>query len=131
MFGIEGLDTVTFVIIALSGTFIIAVLVWFILHRFAYSATLKQLTKNPKDTAIIAKTIRAGRDYYFDQHMYAQLPPNSHLQKMTQISRMRQGNPNHFDVQIRNEMVARTGHNYDSSFPQLTPDDAHKSLPMA
>ena len=131
MFGIEGLDTVTFVIISLSGGFIIAIGMWFVLHRGAYKRALKQLARSPKDANNIHKSIRTGRDFYFDQHMYAQLPPNSHLQKMSQLSRMRQGSPYHFDVQIRNEMSFRTSHNYDSYFPHLTPDDVHKDLPHA
>lgn len=131
MYGIEGLDTATLVIITLSGVFVIAIAVWFGLHRGAYTRSLKQLAKRPADAAIIQKTIRRGRDFYFDQQMYAQLPPNSHLQKMSQLSRMRQGNPYHFDVQVRNEMAFRTSHNYDSYFPHLTPDDVHKDLPHA
>lgn len=131
MFGVEGLDTVTFVIISLSGVFIIAIGVWFLWSRGAYKRALKQLARTPKDDIVVQAVIRAGRDFYFDQHMYAQLPPNSHLQKMSQLARMRQGNPYHFDVQIRSEMVALTKHNYDSAFPQLTPDEAHNNLPRA
>jgi len=131
MFGVEGLDTVSLIIISVSVVFLVAVGIWFIINRGAYKRSLKHLVQQPKDATIIKRTIDAGRDFYFDQHMYAQLPPNSRLQKMSQLSRMRQGNPYHFDVQIRNEMVARTAHNYDRLFPHLTPDDQHKSLPRA
>jgi hypothetical protein len=131
MFGVEGLDTVTFVIISLSGVFIIAIATWFLWSRGAYKRALKQLARNPKDEIVVQAVIRSGRDYYFDQHMYVQLPPNSRLQKMSQLSRMRQGSPYHFDVQIRNEMVALTKHNYDGAFPQLTPDETHNNLPRA
>jgi hypothetical protein len=131
MFGIEGLDTVTFVIISLSGVFLITIVIWFLLHRGAYKRALKRLGRRPTDELVIQTVIRTGRDYYFDQHMYAQLPPNSHLQKMSQLSRMRQGNPYHFDVQIRNEMVKLTKHNYDIRFPHLTPDEAHNNMPRA
>jgi hypothetical protein len=131
MFGIEGLDTVTFVIITLSVVFIIAISVWFLLHNGAYKRALKRLSQHPTDSTAIMYAIRTGRDFYFDHHMYAQLPPNSRLQKMSQLARMRQGNPYHFDVQVRNEMVARAGYNYDSQFPHLPPDDKHKTLPKA
>ncbi|MFZ9859340.1 MAG: hypothetical protein ACO3F2_13510 [Roseiflexaceae bacterium] len=130
MFGIEGLNTVTFVIISLSGVFIIAIGVWFLWHRGAYKRALNQLDKRPTDELVIHAVIRTGRDYYFDQHMYAQLPPNSRLHKMSQLARMRQGSPYHFDVHIRNEMVKRTKHNYDSRFPHLTPDESHNNLPQ-
>jgi hypothetical protein len=131
MFGIEGLNTVTFVIISLSTVFIIAIGIWFLQNRGSYKRALKQLSKHPDDEQTILTVIRTGRDFYFDQHMYAQLPPNTHLQKMSQLARMRQGSPHHFDVQIRNEMVALTKHNYDSRFPHLTPDEQHNNLPRA
>lgn len=131
MFGIEGLEPVTFVIISLSAVFIIAIGIWFLQNRGSYKRALKQLSQHPKDEPVILTVIRTGRDFYFDQHMYAQLPPNSRLQKMSQLSRMRQGSPHHFDAQIRNEMVALTKHNYDSRFPHLTPDDAHNHMPRA
>jgi len=131
MFGIEGLNTVTFVIISLSTVFIIAIGIWFLQHQGAYKRALRQLGQRPKDAPVILNVIRTGRDFYFDQHMYKQLPPNSRLQKMSQLARMRQGNPYHFDVQIRNQMVALTKHNYDSRFPHLTPDEQHNNLPRA
>jgi len=131
MFGVEGLDTVTFVIISLSGIFIIAIGVWFLLNRGTYKRALKQLARTPKDATVVQTVIRSGRDYYFDQHMYAQLPPNSRLQKMSQLARMRQGNLYHFDVQIRNQMVALTKHNYDGAFPHLAPYESHNNLPRA
>ena len=131
MMGIDGLTTGSLVIIVLSVVFIIAVLTWFLLNNGAYKRALKRLTQHPTDVAAITTAIRTGRDFYFDQHMYAQLPPNSRLQKMSQLARMRQGNPYHFDVQVRNEMVARAGYNYDSHFPHLSPDEKHKRLPNA
>lgn len=131
MFGIEGLDTVTLVIISLSLVFIIAIVIWFLIHRGAYKRALKHLGQRPTDEQVIRTVIRTGRDFYFDQHMYAQLPPNSHLQKMSLLARMRQGNPYHFDVQIRNEMVKLAKHNYDMHFPHLTPDVDHNNMPRA
>ncbi len=131
MMGIDGLNTATLVIIVVSSLFLITVITWFIMHGGAYKRALNRLMKHPSDDVAIQKAIRAGRDFYFDQHMYAQLPPNSRLQKMSQLARMRQGNPHHFDVQVRNEMVARTGYNYDSRFPHLPLDDKHKTLPKA
>ncbi|MEY3990121.1 MAG: hypothetical protein RI985_1202 [Chloroflexota bacterium] len=131
MVGIEGFDAVTLVILFLSVAIIVATGGWFLYNRGAYTRALKQLARTPNDETIVQTVIRTGRDFYFDQHMYAQLPPNSLLQKMSQLARMRQGNPHHFDVQVRNEMVARTGYNYDSRFPHLTPDEKHKTLPKA